>query len=64
MEYKLLAFQPLTYRGLKKLCEDLYLQLLDSTNPLINNIPVNYNFKEYVPSKCLRIHGDGNCLFA
>ena len=52
MEYKLPPFQPLTYRGQKKLCEDLHLQLLDSTNSIRNNIPINYNLKEYVPSKC------------
>ena len=64
MGYKLPAFQPLTYRGQKKLCEDLHLQFLDSTNSIRNNIPINSNLKEYVPSKCLRIPGDGNCLFA
>ena len=63
MEYTLPAFKPLTYRGQKKLCEDLHLQLSDSTNSIRDNIPVNSNLKECVPSKCLRIPRDGNCLF-
>ena len=53
--YKLPAFQPLTYRGHKKLCQDLHLQLSDSTNSIRDNIPVHSDLKEYVPSKCLRI---------
>ena len=57
MEYKLPAFKPLTYRGQKKLCEDLHLQLSDSTNSIRDNISVN-------SSKYLRIPGDGNCLLA
>ena len=56
MEYKLPAFKPLTYRGQKKLCEDLHLQLSDSTNSKRDNISVN-------SSKYLRIPGDQNCLF-
>ena len=46
MEYKLPPFQPLTYRGQKI----LHLQLLDSTNSIRNNFPINSNLKEYVPS--------------
>ena len=47
IEYKLPVFQPFTYRGQKKLCDDLHLQLLDSTNSIRNNIPVNSNLIEY-----------------
>ena len=36
----------------------------DSTNFIRDSIPVHSDLKEYVPSKCLRIPGDGNCLFA
>ena len=64
MEYKLPPFKPLTYRGQKKLYEDLHLQLLDSTNSIRDNISVNSNLRENVPSKYLRIPGDENCLFA
>ena len=64
IEHKLPAFEPLTYRRQKKLCKYLQLQLFDSTNSIRNNIPINSNLKEYVPSKCLRNPGDGNCYFA
>ena len=32
-------------------------------NSIRDNISVNFNLREYVPSKYLRIPGDGNCLF-
>ena len=64
LEHQLPAFKPLTYRGKKKFCEDLDLQLSDSTNSIRDNNSVNSNLKEYVPSKYLRIPVDGNCLFA
>ena len=64
LDYTLPAFQPLSYQGQNRLCEDLQLHLVDCPNFVKGTIPINSNLKEYVPSKLFEIPGDGNCLFA
>ena len=64
IDYKLPAFQPLTYKGQRDICERLKLKLSNCIDCSRHDIPRNSNLREYVPSKMLPVPGDGNCLFS
>ena len=47
LDYTLPAFQPLSYQGQNRICEDLQLHLVDSLNFVEDSIRINSNLKEY-----------------
>ena len=63
LNHKLSGYRPLTYSGQKKLCEELDLKLLDSTNCNRCAIPINSNLRDFNPSKLMKTTADGNCLY-